>query len=139
MVRTYNDVSLLVFSLRGLYSQLCYVKLIEDDRKRKSRRINKVIREAGVRRPITIPLVNEAILEPFIQAAKHIGTPIEPTLRSVGLPTQLTGRCTGPVIGKHRVRLHQCPIPLPVHFAQSSIRTWGTRTLKSSCLHMPWI
>jgi len=54
-------------------------------------RIIKGAREAGMRRPNTIPLVNESILEPFTYAAQHIGTPIEPILRSVGLPTQLTG------------------------------------------------
>lgn len=44
-----------------------------------------------MRRPTTIPLVREAILEPFVQAAQYIGTPIEPILQSVGLPMQVTG------------------------------------------------
>jgi AraC-like DNA-binding protein len=35
--------------------------------------------------------VREAVLEPFIQAARHIGAPVEAILQSVGLPTLLTG------------------------------------------------
>jgi len=44
-----------------------------------------------MRPPTKIPLVREAVLEPFVQAARHIGAPIESILQSVGLPTLLTG------------------------------------------------
>jgi len=44
-----------------------------------------------MQRPITIPLVRQAVLEPFIQAAELIGTPIKPVLQAVGLPALLTG------------------------------------------------
>ena len=44
-----------------------------------------------MRRPPTIPLVRDALLTPFVQAARHIGAPTDAILQSVGLPTQLTG------------------------------------------------
>jgi hypothetical protein len=44
-----------------------------------------------MRRPTTLPIVREAILNPFIYGARRIGAPTQAILQSVGLPTLLAG------------------------------------------------
>lgn len=42
----------------------------------------------------TLPLIREAVLEPFIVAAKDVGAPVEKLLRASGLPTGISGDAT---------------------------------------------